>query len=127
MICKFLIPTITMAIAMLVLIVLNLSAIADPTPSIESQDYFVKVIDRDRVLVIEPNLSAFYTSRTEADTDGANLFAALEHLKEQYIIRNTQLIQVQRKESLIPNLLVQVDPKDAEQVQGIVASEIGLE
>lgn len=127
MIRKFLIPAITMTLAALILVVLNLSAINDPAQAIETQDYFVKTVDSDRVLVVEPNLSNFYAPGNEADTAGETLFTALENLKEQYTIRGTQLIQVQRKESLIPNLLVQIDPKDANQTQGIVASEIGME
>jgi hypothetical protein len=64
--------------------------------------------------VVEPNLSAFYAPGREADVAGETLFAALDNLKEQYTVRGSQLIQVQRKESLIPNLLVQINPKDAE-------------
>lgn len=82
----------------------------------ESQDYFVKPVPRTNLVVVEPNYGRlFHEGETESEAV-RNLYDSLDELQDNYNVRQTKLIQFERKGKTVPNLYVYVDAEDAKQV-----------
>lgn len=82
----------------------------------ESQEYFFKPVPRTNLVVVEPNYGhLFHDGETEAEAIHY-LYDSLGKLQEDYNIRETKLIEFERKGKMIPNLYVSVDAPDATQV-----------
>jgi len=82
----------------------------------ESQEYFFKPVPRTNLVVVEPNYGHLYhDGETEAEAT-RHLYNSLGKLQEDYDIRETRLIEFERKGKMIPNLYVYVDAPDATQV-----------
>jgi hypothetical protein len=96
---------IALSIALIVTAALNIEA------SLESRDYFIKTVNPDHILVVEPNLSAFVKAGAIAEDAGASLLQALEEISEQYEVTASHIIHVERNiGSVVPNLVVNVRP-----------------
>lgn len=82
----------------------------------ENQDYFFKPVPRTNLVVVEPNYGHLYhDGETEAEAR-KYLYNSLGKLQEDYEIRETRLIEFERKGKMIPNLYVYVDAPDATKV-----------
>jgi hypothetical protein len=89
----------------------------------ESQEYFFKPVPRTNLVVIEPNYGhIFHEGETEAEAT-RHLYNSLGELQEDYNIRETKLIEFERKGKMIPNLYVYVDAPDATEVLANKATE----
>ena len=81
-----------------------------------NQEYFFKPVPRTNLVVVEPNYGHLYhDGETEAEAV-RYLYNSLGELQEDYNIRETKLIEFERKGKMIPNLYVYVDAPDATKV-----------
>lgn len=89
----------------------------------ESKEYFFKPVPRTNLVVVEPNYGhIFHEGETEAEAT-RHLYNSLGELQEDYKIRETKLIEFERKGKMIPNLYVYVDAPDATKVLANQATE----
>lgn len=85
------------------------------SPSEKNQAYFIKPIPEANLVVVEPNYGhIFHDGETEAEAT-QDLYNSLQELKNNYNIRQTQLVAFERKGKMVPNLYVQIDETDGEQ------------
>lgn len=90
----------------------NLPSSADEA----NQEYFFKPVPRTNLVVVEPNYGHLYhEGETEAEAT-RYLYDSLSELQRDYNIRETKLIEFERKGKMIPNLYVYVDAPDATKV-----------
>ncbi|PNW55711.1 UNVERIFIED_CONTAM: hypothetical protein BEN50_00940 [Euhalothece sp. KZN 001] len=90
----------------------NLPSSADES----NQEYFFKPVPRTNLVVVEPNYGHLYhDGETEAEAT-RHLYESLGELQDNYSIRQTRLIEFERKGKMIPNLYVYVDAPDAKEV-----------
>ncbi len=81
-----------------------------------NREYFFKPVPRTNLVVVEPNYGHLYhDGETEAEAV-RYLYNSLGELQEDYNIRETKLIEFERKGKMIPNLYVYVDAPDATKV-----------
>ena len=86
------------------------------SPDEASQEYFFKPVPRTNLVVVEPNYGHIYhDGETEAEAV-RHLYKSLGKLQDNYSIRETKLIEFERKGKMIPNLYVYVDAPDAKEV-----------
>ena len=73
---------------------------------LETQDYFIKQITRDKVLAVSPNFRGQLTQ--------ASLLPSLTEISEKYHIKATKSIEAQKLNGkLVPGLIVYVESKSA--------------
>jgi len=102
------------AIALLAATVIGLNF---PTSAAEeNQDYFFKPVPRTNLVVVEPNYGHLYHDGETETEARRHLYNSLGKLQEDYEIRETRLIEFERKGKMIPNLYVYVDAADATKV-----------
>lgn len=71
---------------------------------LETQDYFIKQITRDKVLAVSPNFRGQLTQ--------ASLLPSLTEISEKYHIKATKSIEAQKLNGkLVPGLIVYVESK----------------
>jgi hypothetical protein len=88
-------------------------------------DYFIKPIQSDRVLLVEPNLLSFVNSNTADQSANERLLNALEEIGQSYTIDSAIPLQITKNiGTVVPNLVVYVQPKPVQQsnVSDIVAT-----
>ncbi len=83
---------------------------------IESNSYFIKSIEKDKVLVVSPNFRGELTQ--------TSLLPSLTEISENYYIKATKSIEAEKLNGkLVPGLVVYVQPKSDDLTpNGIVAS-----
>ena len=70
--------------------------------SLENQSYFIKQIQKDKVLVVSPNFKGELTQ--------ASLLPSLSEISENYHIRATRAIEAEKLNGkLVPGLIVYVE------------------
>ncbi|NJO51935.1 MAG: hypothetical protein HC840_23825 [Leptolyngbyaceae cyanobacterium RM2_2_4] len=87
-------------------------------------DYFIKSIQADQILLVEPNLLSFVNSNAADDSIKERLLGALEEIGESYTVNQTRSIQITKNiGTVVPNLVVYVQPKPLQQgISDVVAT-----
>lgn len=81
-----------------------------------SQDYFIKPVPRNNLVVVEPNYGRmFHEGETEAEAV-RHVYDSLPEIQEDFKICQTKLIEFERKGKTVPNLYVYVEASDAKKV-----------
>ncbi len=85
-------------------------------PSEANQPYFIKHVPEVSMVLIEPNYGEFYhpNPAVQGDSSGEVLYSSLDNLAHSYDIKRTEMIRVERKGKMIPNLYVFVDSPSQE-------------
>ncbi len=78
--------------------------------------YFTKHLPEAGVVLVEPNYGEFYhpDPTIQGDSSGEQLYDSLDELARIYDIKDTQMVQFERKGEMIPNLYVFVNGLDEE-------------
>ncbi|MGJ3252318.1 MAG: hypothetical protein ACFE0J_14495 [Elainellaceae cyanobacterium] len=113
MIKNLIAPIVAIAIGIVLITTASFSLRADSASSEASQDYFIKSVREDSVLIVEPNLLEYVLPSEMGDRTVDNLLDSIEEIRQDYTIRGTKRVKTERKGSLIPNLIVYVQPKVA--------------
>ena len=83
---------------------------------LESQSYFIKPIQKDRVLVVSPNF--------QGDLSQTSLLPSLTEISENYHIRATKSVTAKKLNGkLVHGLIVYVENKSNVNPTGIVAAK----
>ena len=83
---------------------------------LETQQYFIKHLKRDRVLSVSPNF--------RGDLTQASLLPSLVEISDKYHIRATKAIQAEKLNGkLVPGLIVYVESKSPITSDGMVAAK----
>jgi tyrosine-protein phosphatase YwqE len=119
---KLLAPVVAIAFSLVLLFTasFNLGASGE-----SGTDYFIKPIQSDRVLLVEPNLLSFVNSNTADHSANERLLNALEEIGQSYTINSAIPLQITKNiGTVVPNLVVYVQPKSVQQngVSDIVAT-----
>ena len=111
MLKRFLAPFLVLSLVVTVITVLGLNAEVLAQTSEANQDYFIKPIPTNKLVVIEPNYGRFYNPNPEikGDASGQGLYRSLDELGQIYEIKGTKMVRFERKGEMIPNLYVFVD------------------
>ncbi|MGJ3244811.1 MAG: hypothetical protein ACFE0I_01900 [Elainellaceae cyanobacterium] len=113
MIKNLIAPIVAIAIGIALITTASFSLRADGASSEANQDYFIKSVQEDSVLIVEPNLLEYVLPSEMGDRTVDNLLDSIEEIRQDYTIRGTKRVKTERKGSLIPNLIVYVQPKVA--------------
>jgi hypothetical protein len=113
-----------MAIAISLVLLITASFNLDGASGESETDYFIKPIQADQILLVEPNLLRFVNSNTVDDSIKERLLGALEEIGESYTVDHTRSIQITKNiGTVVPNLVVYVQPKPLQQgVSDVVAT-----
>lgn len=111
MLKRFLAPFLVLSLVVTVITVLGLNTEVLAQTSEANQDYFIKPIPTNKLVVIEPNYGRFYNPNPEikGDASGQGLYRSLDELGQIYEIKGTKMVRFERKGQMIPNLYVFVD------------------
>ncbi|MEO1341117.1 MAG: hypothetical protein AAFV28_08235 [Cyanobacteria bacterium J06635_13] len=83
---------------------------------IETQPYFIKQIEKDRVLSVSPNF--------RGDLTQTSLLPSLTEISENYHIKATRSVKAEKLNGkLVPGLIVYVEAKSLGQSAGMVATK----
>lgn len=105
------------ALSILVLCICTLGwlGFSSPAQALESenQPYFIKQIQKDRVLVVSPNF--------QGDLSQTSLLSSLTEISENYHIRATRAVKAEKLNGkLVPGLIVYVEDKSVNGNPGTV-------
>ncbi len=108
---RFLAPFLLLSVVLTGISFIGLNSEVLAQKSERNQDYFIKSIPPEKLVVIEPNYGRFYNPNPEikGDSSGQVLYDSLDELGQIYQIENTKMIRFERKGQMIPNLYVTVD------------------
>ena len=111
MLKRFLAPFLVLSLVVTVITVLGLNAEVLAQTSEANQDYFIKPLPTNKLVVVEPNYGRFYNPNPEikGDASGQGLFRSLDELGQIYEIKGTKMVRFERKGQMIPNLYVFLD------------------
>ncbi|MEL6578106.1 MAG: hypothetical protein AAFQ14_00025 [Cyanobacteria bacterium J06621_12] len=83
---------------------------------IETQPYFIKHIEKDRILSVSPNF--------RGDLTQTSLLPSLTEISENYHIRATKSVKAEKLNGkLVPGLIVYVEAKSLGESGGMVAAK----
>ena len=104
-------PLLVLTLAISVLSWVNFNSDQLVAASEADQDYFIKPIPRQNLVVVEPNYGRFFhpNPAVEADKSGEVLYNSLSEIEKDYQIQETKMISFDRKGKEIPNLYVRVN------------------
>ena len=110
MLKKFLAPFLALSAVLTIVTVIGLNSEVLAQTSEANQDYFIKPIPTEKLVVIEPNYGRFYHPNPEVkgDASGQILYRSLDQLSQIYEIKGTKMVRFERKGQMIPNLYVSV-------------------
>jgi hypothetical protein len=77
----------------------------------ESVAYFVKQVEPNHVLLVEPNMTDFMSVKKATPSDDV-LYSALDEIKQTYEVDDTKLVQTEFKGVRVPKLYVYVHPSN---------------
>lgn len=109
---------VSLAISVLCISIAGLFGFSLPAQALESesQPYFIKPIQKDRVLVVSPNF--------KGDLTQTSLLPSLTEISENYHIRATKSVTAKKLNGkLVPGLIVYVENKLNANPTGIVAAK----
>ena len=109
---------ISLCIIVLCVSVVGLLGFSSPVQALESetQPYFIKQIQKDRVLVVSPNF--------RGDLSQSSLLPSLTEISEKYHIKATRSVTAEKLNGkLVPGLIVYVVHKPLNNLSGIVAAK----
>lgn len=109
------------AIAVVVLMVVGISFGATAATETALTDYLIKPLEKERVLYVQPKLSAFLKPGTPFSLAPEALLSALTEIEQNYTISSTNLHTRSFKGLEIPGLFVFVNPLIGQQEQGTEA------
>ncbi len=117
MLKKFLAPIVVLTVVLTVITIINLNSEALAQTSEANQDYFIKPIPTEKLIIIEPNYGQFYNPNPEikGDASGQVLYNSLDELSQIYEIKDTKMVRFERKGQMIPNLYVFVAPSKSQE------------
>ena len=110
MLKKLLAPFLALSAVLTIVTVIGLNSEVLAQTSEANQDYFIKPIPTEKLVVIEPNYGRFYHPNPEVkgDASGQILYRSLDQLSQIYEIKGTKMVRFERKGQMIPNLYVSV-------------------
>ena len=109
---KLLAPFVAIAFSLVLLITAGLTLDSSTHLGESGVNYFIKTIQADRVLLVEPNLLSFVNSNTAANSSRELFLGALEEIGQSYSIDRADFIQITKNiGTVVPNLVVHVQPK----------------
>ena len=113
---KFLAPILLLSVVLTVITLIGLNPELLAQTSEANQDYFIKPIPTEKLVIIEPNYGQFYNPNPEikGDASGQSLYSSLDELSQIYEIKGTKMVRFERKGQMIPNLYVSVDPAQSQ-------------
>ena len=83
---------------------------------IETEPYFIKHLEKDRVLSVSPNF--------RGDLTQTSLLPSLTEISEKYHIKATRSVKAEKLNGkLVPGLIVYVEAKNLPQAEGMVATK----
>ena len=117
MLKRFLAPFLVLSLVVTVITAIGLNAEVLAQTSEANQDYFIKPIPTNKLVVIEPNYGRFYNPNPEikGDASGQGLYRSLDELGQIYEIKGTKMVRFERKGQMIPNLYVFVDSAQSQE------------
>lgn len=117
MLKRFLAPFLLLSLVLTVITVFGLNAEVLAQTSEANQDYFIKPLPTNKIVVVEPNYGRFYNPNPEikGDASGQGLFSSLDELGQIYEIKGTKMVRFERKGQMIPNLYVFVDSAQSQE------------
>ncbi|HEY9622886.1 MAG TPA: hypothetical protein V6C78_21190 [Crinalium sp.] len=112
---KFIAPVASLIIGLAILVIALIS-LPTSTSGIfdESSPYFVKQVEQNHILLVEPNMTAFMSLKQPTPSTEV-LYKALDEIKQKYAVDNTKLVRVEFKGVQVPKLYVYVHPTDKTQ------------
>ena len=110
MLKRFLAPFLVLSAVLILATVISLNSEVLAQTSEADQDYFIKPIPTEKLVVIEPNYGHFYhpNPKIQGDESGQVLYRSLDQLSQIYEIKGTKMVRFERKGQMIPNLYVSV-------------------
>jgi len=113
---KLLAPVVAIALSLVILVTASLNLGSSTFSGESGIGYFIKSVQPDRVLLVEPNLLSFVNS-TRADNSSQKLLLnALEEIAQSYVIDGARPLQITKNiGTVVPNLVVYVHPKPLQQ------------
>ena len=104
-------PLLVLTLAVSIFSWVNLNSDQLATTGEADQNYFIKPIPRQNLVVVEPNYGRFFhpDSAVQADKSGEILYNSLSEIEQDYQIQETKMISFDRKGKEIPNLYVKVN------------------
>jgi hypothetical protein len=120
---KLLAPVVAIAVSLVLLITASFNLESGASGE-SATDYFIKPVQTDRILLVEPNLLSFVNADTADSNAKERLLSALEEIGQSYTINSARPIQVTKNiGTVVPNLVVYVQPKPLPQnASGVVAT-----
>jgi tyrosine-protein phosphatase YwqE len=113
---KLLAPLAAIALSLVILVTASFNLGSSSLPGESGTDYFIKSIQADRVLLVEPNLLSFVNSNTTDNSMNERLLDALEEIGQSYTVDSARPIQITKNiGTIVPNLVVYVQPKPLQQ------------
>lgn len=113
---KLLAPLAAIALSLLVLVTASFNLGSGKLPGESGTDYFIKSIQADRVLLVEPNLLSFVNPNATDNSVNERLLSALEEIGQSYIVDGARPIQITKNiGTVVPNLVVYVQQKPLQQ------------
>ncbi|MBD1870956.1 hypothetical protein H6F95_27365 [Cyanobacteria bacterium FACHB-471] len=113
---KLLAPLTAIALSLVILVTAGFNLGSGHLLGESRTDYFIKSIQADRVLLVEPNLLSFVNSNTADSSMNERLLSALEEIGQSYTVDSARPIQITKNiGTIVPNLVVYVQPKPLQQ------------
>lgn len=113
---KLLAPFVAIALSLVILVAASFNLGSGHLLGESGTDYFIKSIQADRVLLVEPNLLSFVNSNTADNSMHERLLNALEEIGQSYTVDSARPIQITKNiGTVVPNLVVYVQPKPLQQ------------
>lgn len=113
---KLLAPLAAIALSLVILVTAGFNLGSGHLLGESRTDYFIKSIQADRVLLVEPNLLSFVNSNTADSSMNERLLSALEEIGQSYTVDSARPIQITKNiGTIVPNLVVYVQPKPLQQ------------
>ncbi|MBD1997263.1 hypothetical protein H6G00_11595 [Leptolyngbya sp. FACHB-541] len=113
---KLLAPLAAIALSLVILVTAGFNLGSGHLLGESRTDYFIKSIQADRVLLVEPNLLSFVNSNTADGSMNERLLSALEEIGQSYTVDSARPIQITKNiGTIVPNLVVYVQPKPLQQ------------
>jgi hypothetical protein len=109
---------ISLSLIVLCVSLLGLLSFSLPVQALESesQPYFIKQIQKDKVLVVSPNFRGSLSQ--------TSLLPSLTEISEKYHIKATRTVTAEKLNGkLVPGLIVYVEHKPLNNLGGIVATK----
>jgi hypothetical protein len=107
---RFVAPIVSIIVG-LVLLIIAVVNLPNSTSGMfdESVAYFVKQVEPNKILLVEPNMTDFMSSKKTTPSSDV-LYEALDEIKQTYEVDDTELVQMEFKGVQVPRLYVYVHP-----------------